>query len=76
MPNALTFNAHLERVLVERFKHNTDLLAEKNKMVQQEKVRNALILSGFGSYEITRFTRSGIASFLPRTSSLRSYRAR
>lgn len=49
MPNALTFNAHLERVLVERFKHNTDLLAEINKMVQQEKVRNALILSGFGS---------------------------
>jgi predicted DNA-binding protein with PD1-like motif len=49
VPDALTFNAHLERVLVLRFKHNTDLLAEISKMVQQEKVRNALILSGFGS---------------------------
>ena len=49
VPDALTFNAHLERVLVLRFKHNTDLLAEINKVVQQEKVRNALILSAFGS---------------------------
>lgn len=49
VPDARTFNVHLERVLVLRFKYNTDLLAEINKMVQQEKVRNALILSGFGS---------------------------
>jgi uncharacterized protein len=49
VPDALAFNAHLERVLVLRFKNNTDLLAGINKMVQHEKVRNALILSGFGS---------------------------
>ena len=49
VPDALAFNAHLERVLVLRFKYNTDLLAEINRMVQQEKVRNAVILSGFGS---------------------------
>jgi predicted DNA-binding protein with PD1-like motif len=49
VPDALTFNAHLERVLVLRFRYNTDLLAEVNKMVQQEKIRNAVILSGFGS---------------------------
>ena len=49
VPDAVAFNARLERVLVLRFKHNTDLLAEINKMVQQEKVRNAVILSGFGS---------------------------
>jgi len=49
VPDALAFNAHLERVLVLRFKYNTDLLAQINKMVQQEKVRNAVILSGFVS---------------------------
>jgi predicted DNA-binding protein with PD1-like motif len=49
VPDALTLNEHLERVLVLRFKHNTDLLREISKMVQQEKVRNAVILSGFGS---------------------------
>jgi predicted DNA-binding protein with PD1-like motif len=49
VPDTLTFDAHFERVLVLRFKHNTDLLAEINKIVQHEKVRNALILSGFGS---------------------------
>jgi len=49
VPDALAFDAHFERVLVLRFKYNTDLLAEINRMVQQEKVRNAVILSGFGS---------------------------
>lgn len=49
LPDALTLNVHLKRALVLRFKYNTDLLADINKMVQQEKVRNALILSGFGS---------------------------
>lgn len=49
IPDAVAFQVHLERVLVLRFKYNTDLLAGINKMVQQEKVRNALILSGVGS---------------------------
>ena len=49
VPEALALNAHLTRVLVLRFKYNTDLLAEINKMVQQEKIRNAVVLSGFGS---------------------------
>ena len=49
VPDARTFNVHLERLLVLRLKYNTDLLAEINKMVQQEKVRNAVILSGLGS---------------------------
>ena len=49
VPAALAFNASLKRILVLRFKHNSDLLAEINKMVQQEKVQNAVILSSFGS---------------------------
>jgi len=48
-PDALAFNAHLEPMLVLRFKYTTDLLAEIKRMVQQEKIRNAVILSGFGS---------------------------
>ena len=38
-----------ERVLVLRFKFDTDLLAGMEKMVKQEKIRNAVILSGAGS---------------------------
>jgi predicted DNA-binding protein with PD1-like motif len=49
VPDALALNARLERVLVLRFKYNTDLLAELNKMVLQQKIRNAVILAGFGS---------------------------
>jgi len=32
-----------------RFKFDTDLLAGLEKMVKQEKIKNAVILSGFGS---------------------------
>lgn len=49
VPEAITFNTHFERVLVLRFKNNADLLAGISKMVQQERVRNAVILSAFGS---------------------------
>lgn len=49
VPDVLALNAHLQRVLVLRFKNNTDLLAGIKKMVQQEKIQNAIILSGFGS---------------------------
>ena len=49
VPDGLALNAHLTRVLVLRFKYNTDLLVQIGKMVQQEKIRNAIILSGVGS---------------------------
>ena len=49
VPDAFALNAHLTRVLVLRFKYNTDLLADINQMVQREKIRNAVILSGVGS---------------------------
>ena len=41
--------AHFERVVILRFKFGTDLLAGFEKMVKQEKIRNAVILSAFGS---------------------------
>lgn len=39
----------LERLVVLRFKYNTDLKAELERMVKQEKIQNAIILSAIGS---------------------------
>jgi predicted DNA-binding protein with PD1-like motif len=36
-------------VVVLRFKYQTDLLAGLEKMVKQQKIKNAVILSGVGS---------------------------
>ncbi len=49
VPDAYVLSGHLERIVVLRFKYNTDLLAGLQKMIKQEKIRNAVILSGFGS---------------------------
>jgi predicted DNA-binding protein with PD1-like motif len=49
VPDAYAVGGHFERVLVFRFKYETDLLAGMEKMIKQEKVRNAVILSGIGS---------------------------
>src|SRR5947207_323383 len=44
-----SISGHFERVLVFRFKYQTDLLAGLEKMVKEHKVRNAVILAGAGS---------------------------
>src|SRR5437870_2716880 len=49
VPDVYAVSGRFERVLVFRFKYETDLLAGMDKMVKQEKVRNAVILSGIGS---------------------------
>jgi predicted DNA-binding protein with PD1-like motif len=49
VPDVYAISGHLERIVVLRFKYNTDLLAGLEKMVKQEKIRNAVILSGLGS---------------------------
>lgn len=49
VPNGYALSAHLERVVVLRFKYDTDLRAELEKMVKQEKIQNAIILSAIGS---------------------------
>ena len=49
VPDGIALTAHLERIVVLRFKYNTDLLAGINNMVKQEKIRNAVILSAVGS---------------------------
>src|SRR3954470_5162456 len=49
VPDVYAISGHFERVLVLRFKYQTDLLAGLEKMVKEQKIRNAVILAGAGS---------------------------
>ena len=49
VPDVYALTAHFERVVILRFKFGTDLLAGFEKIVKQEKIRNGVILSAFGS---------------------------
>lgn len=66
VPGVVAFNGHLQRIVVLRFKYNTDLLAGLRKMVKQEKIRNAVILSGFGSVRNYQVHQVGNRRFPPR----------
>ncbi len=49
VPDVYAIRTQFERVVVLRFKFDTDLLAGLEKMVKQETIKNAVILSAFGS---------------------------
>lgn len=49
VPDVYSINGHFERVVILRFKYDVDLLAGIQKMVKQEHIRNAVILSAAGS---------------------------
>jgi len=49
VPDVYAVTTQFERVVILRFKFDTDLLAGLEKMVQQNKIRNGVILSAFGS---------------------------
>ena len=49
VPDVYAINGQFERIVVLRFKYQTDLLAGLNKMVKEQKIRNAVILAGAGS---------------------------
>ena len=49
VPDVYAIPTQFDRVLVLRFKFDTDLLAGLQKMVKQQKISNAIILSGIGS---------------------------
>ena len=49
VPDVYAITGQVQRIVVLRFKYNTDLLAGLAKMVKQEKIRNAVILSAIGS---------------------------
>ena len=66
VPNVYALSGHLERIVVLRFKYNTDLLAGLQKMIKQEKIRNAVILSGFGSVRDYQVHQVGNREFPPK----------
>jgi predicted DNA-binding protein with PD1-like motif len=49
VPDVLAVSGHFQRVVLLRFKFDTDLLAGLQKMIAQQHIKNAVILSAFGS---------------------------
>lgn len=49
VPDVYAISGKFERVVVLRFKHQADLLAGMEKMVEEHKIKNAVIMSGIGS---------------------------
>jgi predicted DNA-binding protein with PD1-like motif len=49
VPDVYAIRSQFQRVLVLRFKHKVDLLAGLERIAQEEKIGNAVILSGAGS---------------------------
>ncbi len=49
VPDGIAVSGHFQRVVVLRFKFDTDLLAGLKQMVAQQHIKNAVILSAFGS---------------------------
>ena len=49
VPDVYALNGHFDRVTILRFKYQTDLLAGMEKMVKEQHIRNAVILSAIGS---------------------------
>ncbi len=49
VPAVQAIDAHIGRVVILRFKFGTDLLSGLQSAVREHKIRNAVILSGFGS---------------------------
>lgn len=49
VPEVYAIPGQFQRILVLRFKYDTDLLAGIESMVKQHKIRNAVILAGAGS---------------------------
>ncbi|HUB79376.1 MAG TPA: PPC domain-containing DNA-binding protein [Bryobacteraceae bacterium] len=49
VPDAEAINGHFDRIAIVRLKYQTDLLAGLEKIVQQQHIRNAVILSAIGS---------------------------
>ena len=49
VPDVYAIKGQFDRIVTLRFKFNADLLAGMEKMVKQEKIRNAVVLSGIGS---------------------------
>jgi len=49
LPDVSVVESHIDRVVILRFRFGTDLLAGLKSTIQKQGIRNAIILSGFGS---------------------------
>jgi uncharacterized protein len=49
VPDVYAINGQFDRIVILRFKYQTDLLAGMDKMVKEQHIRNAVILSAIGS---------------------------
>jgi predicted DNA-binding protein with PD1-like motif len=49
VPDVYAVSGQFERIVIFRFKYQADLLAGMEKMVAEQKIRNAVILAGAGS---------------------------
>ncbi len=48
-PAAATISSNLQRIVIVRLKNGTDMLAGLKQAIARESIRNAVIISGFGS---------------------------
>lgn len=55
VPESTAISTQFERIVVLRLKHQTDLLSAIEKQVKDQKISNAIILSGFGSAISTHY---------------------
>lgn len=59
VPDVYAISGHFDRIVILRFKYDTDLLAGMEKIVKQQNIRNAVILSAAGSvrgYQVHQVT--------------------
>jgi predicted DNA-binding protein with PD1-like motif len=49
VPDVYAITGQFDHIVILRFKYDTDLLAGMEKMVKEQKIKNAVILSGIGS---------------------------
>jgi predicted DNA-binding protein with PD1-like motif len=49
VPEAIALNGKFDRIVVLRFKYQTELLSSMEKLVKEQKIKNAVILSAIGS---------------------------
>lgn len=55
VPEGYALTGHFDRIVILRFKYKAELLAGMEKMIEQEHIRNGVILAGIGSvrgYEV------------------------
>lgn len=67
VPETVAVSTKFERVVILRFKNQSDLLAGLERHVKEQKIRNAVILSGIGSVISTHYHVVSNRSFRPRT---------